>query len=654
MATDWKSKYGDGKWVTIRGAHVYVQEGAGLRSALSKLNGKKKKITSPVRKIPKLDDSAKKIIKKNEQTIVNAQASYKKALDSNNPKDSEKAYFELGKAENAHNLNRKLKGRNNEPELVRRTGAADYNNAKKPSDSFNSWFHNGHELSVKAGIKDARAAREASGTNGKLRSPVYADQNTGKLKLAKSNIPGKLTANAIGKNRLEKNFEGIKVKRNEDIIKRYNKANPSKMDWGEYTKLDDAARIARDENRVIKEKRNPGRGQTVNDYRNPQFKKGDHYNLTGKMHVSSRVYPDASKTGAADQELNELYAQRIPHGNRTYTDKMIKGSWENQVKDVIKNARLARKTNGTEGKLRSDVYKDSPQQVAEKKARANKELKDSIFRQATAKATVNTEAIKKRGDARKATASANASAELKKLKNTPVKEEDENARLKRQIFLEATAAQKPAKEAATKSFVENRGPANKNQALIDASKGKTYIADLSKDDGKGTYTIVVPKESRIGGKSDPEGWKVYTGMKLKSKGDFGTTYDSEDGKIGKVTVENNPNGRFEKVYREPSTSPSLRQALQEKVDAQKQPATPTRAKKSAKADTASNEAFIQRWSKPTEGRKWMEANNQITSLRTQVQQMKASGKSTAALEAKIKKLTHENLLRYGKYGPDDE
>lgn len=50
----------------------------------------------------------------------------------------------------------------------------------------------------------------------------------------------------------------------------------------------------------------------------------------------------------------------------------------------------------------------------------------------------------------------------------------------------------------------------------------------------------------------------------------------------------------------------------------------------------------------------MEANNQITSLRTQVQQMKASGKSTAALEAKIKKLTHENLLRYGKYGPDDE
>lgn len=586
MATDWKSKFGDGKWVTVRGRHIYVTEGGGLRSALQRLSGNKKTIKSPVRKAPKLDDSAKKIIKKNEQTIVNAKASYKKALDSNNLKDSEKAYFELGKAENAHNLNRELKGRNNEPELVRRTGAADYNNAKKPSDSFNSWLHNGHELSVKAGIKDARAAREASGTNGKLRSPVYADQNTGKLKISKSKLPGKVKTNEAGK----KTLEDRRIKSNEEIIKRYNKANPSKMDWGEYTKLDDAARIARDENRAIKEKRNPGRGQTVNDYRNPQFKKGDHYNLTGKMHVSSRVYPDASKTGAADQELNELYAQRIPHGNRTYTDKMIKGSWENQVKDVIKNARLARKTNGTEGKLRSDVYKDSPQQVAEKKARANKELKDSIFRQA----------------------------------------------------------------AATKSFVENRGPANKNQALIDASKGKTYIADLSKDDGKGTYTIVVPKGSRIGGKSDPEGWKVYTGMKLKSKGDFGTTYDSEDGKIGKVTVENNPNGRFEKVYREPSTSPSLRQALQEKVDAQKQPATPTRAKKSAKADTASNEAFIQRWSKPTEGRKWMEANNQITSLRTQVQQMKASGKSTAALEAKIKKLTHENLLRYGKYGPDDE
>lgn len=586
MATDWKSKYGAGKWVTIRGAHVYVQEGAGLRSALSKLNGSKKKIMSPVRKAPKMSDGEKRIIGKNEKTIVTAKQSYQKAISSNNLDDSHKAYVALGKAENAQSINRELKGRNNEPELVRRTGAADYNNAKKPSDSFNSWLHNGHELSVKAGIKDARAAREASGTNGKLRSPVYADQNTGKLKISKSKLPGKVKTNEAGK----KTLEDRRIKSNEEKIKKYNQTDPNKTSWNEFVKIDDAARIARDENRKLKAKNEPGRGQTVSDYRNPQFKKGDHYSPVGKSHVTARVDPDASKTGEADQELNQLYAQRRPYGNETYKNPLTKGSWEGEVKKVLKNAQAARKANGTEGKLRSDVYKDSPQQVAEKKARANKELKDSIFRQA----------------------------------------------------------------AATKSFVENRGPANKNQALIDASKGKTYIADLSKDDGKGTYTIVVPKGSRIGGKSDPEGWKVYTGMKLKSKGDFGTTYDSEDGKIGKVTVENNPNGRFEKVYREPSTSPSLRQALQEKVDAQKQPATPTRAKKSAKADTASNEAFIQRWSKPTEGRKWMEANNQITSLRTQVQQMKASGKSTAALEAKIKKLTHENLLRYGKYGPDDE
>lgn len=236
MATDWKSKYGDGKWVTIRGARVYVQEGSGLRSALSLLSGSKKKIS-------------------------------------------------------------------------------------------------------------------VSGGKGKL--------------------PGKLTVNESSKKKLDKNFEDIKIKRNEDTIKRYSKADPNKMDWDDYVKLDGSARKARGENRTIKEKRNPGRGQTVNDYRNPQFKKGDHYNPVGKKHVSSRVYPDAEKTGTADQELNELYAQRLPYGNRTYMDKTVKGSWENQVKKVIKNARSARKGNGTNGKLRSDVYKDSPRQEVKKKIKAN-------------------------------------------------------------------------------------------------------------------------------------------------------------------------------------------------------------------------------------------------------------------------------------------
>lgn len=588
MATDWKSKFGAGKWVTIRGAHVYVQEGAGLRSAISKLNGKKKKITSPERKVPKLSDAEKNVIAQNEKTIANGRKMWNSARGSGDADQINKAREAIGRGKNAIVTNRLLKGRTGEGrygDMNRgNTGAADYNNAYT-ADGPNVWVHESHLKQVKQGIQNAQAARKAAGTNGKLRSPVYAEQ-TGKLKIGKSKLPGKVKTNEAGK----KTLEDRRIKSNEEKIKKYNQTDPNKTDWDEFVKIDDAARIARDENRKLKAKNEPGRGQTVSDYRNPQFKKGDHYSPVGKSHVTARVDPDASKTGEADQELNQLYAQRRPYGNETYKNPLTKGSWEGEVKKVLKNAQAARKANGTEGKLRSDVYKDSPQQVAEKKARANKELKDSIFRQA----------------------------------------------------------------AATKSFVENRGPTNKNQALIDASKGKTYIADLSKDDGKGTYTIVVPKESRIGGKSDPEGWKVYTGMKLKSKGDFGTTYDSEDGKIGKVTVENNPNGRFEKVYREPSTSPSLRQALQEKVDAQKQPATPTRAKKSAKADTASNEAFIQRWSKPTEGRKWMEANNQITSLRTQVQQMKASGKSTAALEAKIKKLTHENLLRYGKYGPDDE
>lgn len=209
MATNWEAKFGKGKWVTVRGARVYIQEGAGLRSALSKLNGSKKKIMSPVRKAPKMSDREKRIIGKNEKTI-----------------------------------------------------------------------------------------------------------------------------------------------------KKYNQTDPNKTNWNEFVKIDDAARIARDENRKLKAKNEPGRGQTVSDYRNPQFKKGDHYSPVGKSHVTARVNPDASKTGEADQELNQLYAQRLPYGNETYKNPLTKGSWEGEVKKVLKNAQAARKANGTEGKLRSPVYAD--------------------------------------------------------------------------------------------------------------------------------------------------------------------------------------------------------------------------------------------------------------------------------------------------------
>ena len=30
MATNWEAKFGKGKWVTVRGARVYIQEGKGL------------------------------------------------------------------------------------------------------------------------------------------------------------------------------------------------------------------------------------------------------------------------------------------------------------------------------------------------------------------------------------------------------------------------------------------------------------------------------------------------------------------------------------------------------------------------------------------------------------------------------------------------
>lgn len=208
MATNWEAKFGKGKWVTVRGARVYIQEGKGLGAALQKLAGKKKTIKSPERKIPKLDDTTKKVIK-----------------------------------------------------------------------------------------------------------------------------------------------------RNEEKIKKYNQTDPN-TDWEEFVKIDDAARHARNENQKIKAKNEPGRGQTISDYRNPQFTKGDNLSPVGNRHVTSRVTPDASKTGEADQELNQLYAQRRPYGNRTYNDPTLKGSWEDSVKTVIKNARATRKANGTEGKLRSPVYAD--------------------------------------------------------------------------------------------------------------------------------------------------------------------------------------------------------------------------------------------------------------------------------------------------------
>lgn len=624
MAIDWKSRFGEGKWVTVRGSHVYIQEGSGLRAALSKLNGSKKKITSPIRKAPKLSDNEKKIIGRNEDTIKRYnQADPNKDWESFTKLDDAarkaryenqmiKAKREPGRGQTINDYrnpqftkgdNYSLVGNRHVTSRVNpdasKTGTADqelnqlyaqrrpYGNRTYTDPRIKgSW-----EESTKEILKNARAARKANGTNGKLRSPIYSD---GKAKITRSSQTGKLTGklkvNEAGKEKLNRNFEDIKVKRNEDTIKKYHDydkqmGDPSSYEhfknetknWDQYSKLKNAAHHAQKENQRLKSQTEPGRYQMVNDYRDPQFTKGDKYGPIGGQHITRRSTPQAIETGDATQELNQIHGMRAPYGNVTYKDK-LRGNWEKEIKETLYKAKSARKKAGTEGKLRSDVYKSAPQADNEKKTVGN--------------------------------------------------------------------------------FVANKGASAKAEALKSAGAGKKLITgDLSKDDGKGVYTIVAPKSGKIGGKSDPDGWNVYSNMKKLSSGDFGTTYIKPDG--GKVTIKND-SSRSEQVYREDTApaaikkTPSLKEALQEKVDAQKQPATPTRAKKSAKADTASNEAFIQRWSKPTEGRKWMEANNQITSLRTQVQQMKASGKSTAALEAKIKKLTHENLLRYGKYGPDDE
>ena len=321
MATNWEAKFGKGKWVTVRGARVYIQEGKGLGAALQKLAGKKKTIKSPERKIPKLDDSAKKIIGKNEKTIVTAKQSYRKAISSNNLDDSHKAYVALGKAENAQSINRELKGRNREPDLIRKTGAADYNNAQK-KDSENAWVHDGHMASVKAGIKTARAAREAAGTNGKLRSPVYADQKTGKLKLASKPL-GKGTktfTNEKDREAVEKGIDARTVKRNEETIKNVRK-DPNAIIKPIKTSK---ARIAIAENSAIKRKNQPGRGEWQNSY--DQLNAGDS-TVANAFSKKTNRYPKIQQY---------------------------------EVKNNIKEAQAARKRHGTEGKLRSDVYKSAP------------------------------------------------------------------------------------------------------------------------------------------------------------------------------------------------------------------------------------------------------------------------------------------------------
>lgn len=375
MATDWKSKFGVGKWVTIRGAHVYVQEGAGLRSALSKLNGKKKKIMSPVRKAPKMSDGEKRIIGKNEKTIVTAKQSYRKAISSNNLDDSHKAYVALGKAENAQSINRELKGRNREPDLTRTTGAADYNNARK-KDSENAWGHEGHMASVKAGIKDAQNARKAAGTNGKVRSPIYAPDKKLKLASGKNGVSRKLKASPESMQSFKNNKTAATIKRNEDTIKKYHDydkqmGDPSSYEhfknetknWDQYSKLKNAAHHAQKENQRLKSQTEPGRYQMVNDYRDPQFTKGDKYGAIGGQHITRRSTPQAIETGDATQELNQIHGMRAPYGNVTYKDK-LRGNWEKEIKETLYKAKSARKKAGTEGKLRSDVYKDSPQQEA--------------------------------------------------------------------------------------------------------------------------------------------------------------------------------------------------------------------------------------------------------------------------------------------------
>ena len=52
-------------------------------------------------------------------------------------------------------------------------------------------------------------------------------------------------------------------------------------------------------------------------------------------------------------------------------------------------------------------------------------------------------------------------------------------------------------------------------------------------------------------------------------------------------------------------------------------------------------------------RKWVDTQKRIAQMQDQLKQMKASGKSTSALEKKIEKINRQNMVRYAQYGPND-
>lgn len=81
------------------------------------------------------------------------------------------------------------------------------------------------------------------------------------------------------------------------------------------------------------------------------------------QHITRRSTPQAIETGDATQELNQIHGMRAPYGNGTYKDKMLRGDWEKEIKETIYKAQSARKKAGTEGKVRSDVYKDDRRKI---------------------------------------------------------------------------------------------------------------------------------------------------------------------------------------------------------------------------------------------------------------------------------------------------
>ena len=338
MATNWEAKFGKGKWVTVRGARVYIQEGKGLGSALQKLAGKKKTIKSPERKIPKLDDTTKKVIKRNEETMrKNAPINVFKEPDQF------KAGLAAGEKFVARNLNRDLKrmikpGRGDTHRVMPASGNAEAENAAimKAVREYAEMTNNpdilkNEQFGIKRNLKTARAARKAAGTNGKLRSPVYADQKTGELKLASKPL-GKGTktfTNEKDREAVEKGIDARTVKRNEETIKNVRK-DPNAIIKPIKTSK---ARIAIAENSAIKRKNQPGLGEWQNSY--DQLNAGDS-TVANAFSKKTNRYPKIQQY---------------------------------EVKNNIKEAQAARKRHGTEGKLRSDVYKSAPQQEAAAKAK---------------------------------------------------------------------------------------------------------------------------------------------------------------------------------------------------------------------------------------------------------------------------------------------